>query len=146
MKLGGFIIMIVCMIMFLEFLAIPTGASNILGSFGVDITPATGKLNSADLEASSFFSWIFGTGAGIFFIIGTVGAVLIGLFGRSYDTSLVILPLVISVGSLLASTIWTIIKYMQSIGPSWATNIVALILFGIGLGFIMACVDYFAGR
>ncbi len=146
MKLGGYMIMIVTMIMFLQFIGIPTGAQTILKYVGVEINDQSGYLNNADLESSSFFDKIFNNLTGILFIIGAAGVVIIGLFGRGYDTSLVIVGLVIAVGSAFASTFWTIIKFMQGFGVQWATNIVALIFVGVGLGFIIACVDYFAGR
>lgn len=146
MKLGTYVVLIVTMIAFLEMIGVPTGASNILSSFGIDINPTTSALNSADIESSTFFYWLFGTGAGVLVIAGGIGAVIVGLFAKSYDPSLIALPLIVSLGSLLASTIWTIIKYAQSIAPSWATNIVGLIMIGIGIGFVMSCVDYFVGR
>jgi len=146
MKLGAFIVMFLCMVMFLEFVGVPTGASTILGTFGIDINSNNGVVNSMDGENSTFWDWIFGAGAGVLLVISATGAVIIGLFAKSYDTSLIILPLVISVGSLLASTMWTIIKYMDSFGQSWATNIVSLVLVGVAIAFIMSCVDYFAGR
>ncbi len=148
MKLGGFIIMLVCMVMFLEFLAVPTGAGVILSSFGVEINPNTSKLDTADLESSTLWNKIFLENAGILFLVGAAGLALIGFFGRGYDTSLVILPIVLFVGTLMTSIFWTTIKYMQGTmnAPSWATNTITMIMIGLGIGFIMACVDYFAGR
>jgi hypothetical protein len=146
MKLGTFTVLFVCMIMFLEFVGIPTGASLMLGTFGIDINHNTGELISADGEQSTFWGWIFGAGAGILVILSLGGAVIVGLFSKSFDTSLIILPLVISLGTTLSSTAWTIIKYMNTFGSSWATNIVAIIMAGLGVAFIMSCVDYFAGR
>ncbi len=148
MKLGGFVIMIVCMVMFLEFLAIPTGASSILSDFGVDINPNTSKLDTADLESSSFWNKIFLENAGILFLVGAAGLVLIGFFGRGYDTSLVILPIVLFAGTTMTSIFWTTIKYMQGTmnAPQWATSTLTMVMVGLGVGFIWACVDYFAGR
>jgi predicted outer membrane lipoprotein len=146
MKLGSYIILILSMVMFLEFVGVPTGASVIFSTFGIEINPITLELISADVESSNFFSWIFGAGSGILLIASTAGAVIVGLFAKSYDTSLVILPLIVSIGTLLASIFGITIKYVQSISPPWATAIVMILLFGIGIGLIMSCVDYFAGR
>jgi len=146
MKLGNFVVIFLVMVMFLEFVGVPTGASTILGSFGIDINNNNGILNSADGEGSSFWLQIFGTGAGILVVLSLGGAIIVGLFAKSYDTSLVILPFIVFIGTLLSSTAWTIIKYMSTFGQAWATNIVALIMAGVGVAFIMSCVDYFAGR
>ena len=145
MKLGTFVVMFLCMIMFLEFVGVPTGASTILGTFGININSSS-ELIQIDTDNSTFWDWIFGAGAGILLVISAGGAIIIGLFAKSYDTSLVILPFIISIGTLLSSTMFTVIKYMDSFGQAWATNIIALVLVGVGIAFIMSCVDYFAGR
>lgn len=146
MKLGSFAVVFLCMIMFLEFVGVPTGASTILGTFGVNINSDTGTLVSADGEQSEFWGWIFGEGAGILVVLSIGGAIIVGLFAKSFDTSLIILPFIISLGTLLSSTAWTLIKYMNTFGEAWATNIVAIIMAGVAVAFIMSCVDYFAGR
>ena len=146
MKLGTFVVLFLCMIMFLEFAGIPTGAGKTLGVFGIEINSESGELTSADAEGSTFWSWIFGTGIGVLVILSVGGAVIVGLFAKSYDTSLVILPLIVSIGGLFASTVWTLIKYMNDFGQAWATSIVAIILAGAGIAFLMSCSDYFAGR
>jgi len=146
MKFGTFVVMFVTMIMFLEFVGVPTGASVILSSFGIDINPTTAELLTADIESSNFFSWIFGSGAGVLVLIVGGGAIIVGLFAKSYDTSLVILPAIVSIGTLLSSTGWIIIKYMQSFGQIWATTLVGIVFIGLLIAFIMSCVDYFAGR
>ena len=145
MKLGTFVVMFLVMVMFLEFVGVPTGASTILGTFGININ-SNNELTDIDSGNSTFWDWIFGAGAGILLIISAGGAVIIGLFAKSYDTSLVILPFIVSIGTLLSSTMFTIIKYMNGYGQAWATNIVAMVLVGVGIAFIMSCVDYFAGR
>jgi len=146
MKLGSFVVMFLCMVMFLEFVGIPTGASTILGSFGIDINSNTGELISADGEQSDFWGWIFGDVAGILVVLGLGGVIVIGIFGKSIDPVYIMLPFLVSIGTLLSSTVWTIIKYMSDFQQAWATNIVALIMAGIGIAFIMSCVDYFTGR
>ena len=145
MKLGTFVVMFLVMVMFLEFVGVPTGASTILGSFGININP-NNELTDIDGANSTFWNWIFGAGAGVLLIISAGGAVIIGFFAKSYDPSLVILPLIVSIGTLFSSTAFTIIKYMNSYGQAWATNIVALIMIGVGIAFLMSCVDYFTGR
>lgn len=146
MRFGGFVVTFVCMIMFLEFMGIPTGASAILSSFGIEINPITGDLISADGESGSFFQKIFGENVGVLVILSIGGAVIVGLFAKSFDTSLVILPVIVFIGTLLSSTTWIIIKYTSGFGQAWATNIVAMIMVGMWIAFIMSCMDYFAGR
>jgi hypothetical protein len=145
MRLGGWITMLLGMMIFLEFLAIPTGLSVVLQNFGVSINPNTAELVDADIENSTFFGWIFGNTGVLILLIGG-GAVIVGLFAKSYDTSLIVLPILVSIATLFASTSWAIINHAQSLGQGWITALVATIFIPLGVGFIWACVDYFAGR
>jgi len=141
-QLGKFTITFIVLILVLEFAGIPTAASSVLSDFGITLNDNSDIL-TADLESSSFFSYIFGSNLGILLTISTVGAAIIGFFARSYDTSLVVLPLIVFLGGLLAGTSWSVISYVNLIGASWLTKIVSIIFIGLGVGFIWACVDNF---
>jgi hypothetical protein len=145
MNLGSWLIMLTAMMIVLEFFGMPTGLSVVLDKFGIEINPITHQLVTADIEQSTFFSKIF-TNTGILLLVTWGGAVIVGFFAKGYDTSLIILPLVISVGTLFASTSWFIIKYAQSLNQDWITMLIATIFIPMGVGFIWSCVDYFAGR
>lgn len=132
------------MMLILEFLGIPTGLSTTLDNFGISINPNTSQLITADLENSGFFSKIFGN-TGILIILLGGGAIIVGLFAKSYDTSLIILPLVVMLGTLFASTFWSVIKYTQSFGQDWMTALIATIFIPLGIGFLLACVEFFRG-
>jgi hypothetical protein len=148
MKLGSFTVIFITMLLFMEFMGLPTGLSLTLNTLGISINPATSELVSADLENSDFYSWIFGVGIGVLIVLSGAGAVIVGLFAKSYDTSLIILPFIILVAGLFTSTTWGLIKYVQDFpgaGP-WMTAVVAMIMVPLGVAFIWSCVDYFAGR
>ena len=144
-KLGNFVVILLTMIVVLEFMGIPTGLSATLLDFGININPTTSELISADLGNSTFWGFIFGSSGKLVLLIGT-GVVIVGLFARGYDTSLVILPLVTTTAILFVGTFWSIIKYVQILGQDWMTTLIATIFIGLGAGFIWSCVDYFAGR
>ena len=145
MKLGEFCVMILVMIIFLQFMGIPTGLEAITQSYGLNVNETNGQLTSADIGNSSSFSYLFGA-AGILILLSIGGAVIVGFFTRSFDTSLVILPLVTTTAILFISTFWTIIQHVQNLNQVWATNVVTIIMGGIGVAFIWSSVDYFANR
>ena len=145
-KLGNYLILLMGMMMFLEFLVIATGVSVILNTFNVQINPVDSTLIIADLENSGFFSQIFTSGGVLLSVIGGLTVVAIGLFARGYDPSLVILPAVVFVGTLFASTFWLMINYAMTFNQPWLTALVATIFIPLGIGFIWSNVDYFAGR
>ena len=143
MKLGEFCVVLLVMITFLQFIGLPTGLDDITRSYGFII--GNGQLTSADMENSSFFDDIFGLTGALIVIVGT-GVIIVGLFARGYDTSLVILPLVITTGTLFARTFWTIIAHVKGLEQAWATNTVTLIMGGIGVAFMWSAIGYFANR
>lgn len=146
MKLGAWLMMLTAMIMFLTFMGLPTGLNSTLDSLGITIDDGTAQLQSADVESASFWNRLFNSTTGILVLLSLGGAVVIGLFARSYDTSLVILPFVIFVAGLFITTFWSVIKYVDTFNQWWMTSIIALIFSSLAIGFIMANVDYFAGR
>jgi len=147
MKLGGWLVMLTALIMFLTLIGLPTSLNSILETVGVNINEETAQLNtSSDMESSSFWSNIFGTGGFLIILAGGATIVAIGLFARGYDPSLILLPLVVFVAGLYITTFWTLIKYVSTFNQAWATSVVGIVLASLAVGFAMSCVDYFAGR
>jgi hypothetical protein len=157
MRLGAWIVMIVTLIMFLSLigLTIP-GLNPVLQGVGVNINETNSTIISADIESSTIWNKLFGSTAftlfGVNFTAGILitllgtGAVIVGLFAKGYDTSLVILPFIIFIGGLFISTFWAIMNYVIGFNQGWITSIVVIIFVGLAVGFIMSLVDYFAGR
>jgi len=147
MKLGGWVVTLSAMIIFLSLLGLPTGLNSILTSVGITISPTTSEVVTADIEQSTIWDSIFGTTGILILIIGSaVGSVIVGLFGKGYDVSLVYAPFIVTIGGIFASTFWGIISYVKGFEQLWMTSIVGLIFGVLGLGFAMACLDYFGGR
>lgn len=157
MKLGAWLVMLTVMILFLSMIGLNiAGLNPIREAVGVQINETTGEVINADIENSSFFGKLFGAGtftlfgveftAGILIALLGTGMIVIGLFAKGYDTSLIILPFVVFVAGLFISTFWSIISYVNDFHQSWMTSIITIIFVGLGIGFIMSCVDYFAGR
>lgn len=144
MRLGGWVMMLSAMIIFLTLIGMETGLTTTLDSLGISINQTSGEF-VADIESSSIWDAIFGT-AGVLVLIGTAGLVLIGLFGRGYDPSLAYAPFIVAVGALYISTFWSIISYVAGFNQWWMTSIIGLIFATLGLGFIMSCINYFGGR
>jgi len=146
MRLGEWVVVLITMMVFLQFVGIPNGFSPILSYFGITIDTTTSELISSDLANSGFFGYIFGDGIGILLILLGGGALVIGLFAKSYDTSLVILPLVVVMAGLFVSTSWTTILFVKTFGQAWITALISTIFIAVGIAFVWSCVDYFAGR
>jgi len=146
MKLGGWLVMLTAMVMFFTFIGIglPTGLNSILEKVGIDINQTSLELVSADIESSTFWDEIFGS-TGILIAV-LASTVIIGFFAKGYDPSLVLLPLVIFLAGVYISVFWGIIKFVATYNQWWFTSIITIVFGALAVGFIISCVDYFAGR
>lgn len=140
-QIGKFTIVFISLIFIMEFFGIQTGLGAALEQVGVNLSPTTGAALSVDLENSQLYGNIFLTG-GILASIAA-GVVIVGLFTRTYDTSLVVLPLIVFVAGLFISTTGAVISQVATLGSSWLTKLIGIIFVALGLGFIWSCVDYF---
>ena len=144
MKLGAWIVMLTAFIMFLSLMGFTTGVNTVLSGLGVNMTNS--QLISSDIQDSTIWSQLFG-GLGILVVVGTaVGSVVIGLFGKGYDTSLVYLPFIIWAAGFFIISIVNVMGEVIDLNQSWMTGIVGLIFTALSVGFLMACADYFGNR
>ncbi len=140
MKIWNYIVIFITLFMFLEFVGFPMGFASTLSYFG--ITMVDSQLVSADIASSALYSYLFGT-VGILILAG--GAVIIGLFSKSFDVNLILLPVITTVLVKFVSAGWIIVKYAQETGQSWLTGIVAMIFIPFTIGYIVAAVEWFRG-
>jgi len=139
MKLGEWTIILLGMTIFLELMGVTTGLS-VLAKFGSSI--ANGTLTTTSLEGTSF--WI--VALAILATVSAGGAVVIGLFAKSYDTSLVIVPLITAVLLIFGSAFFSIMTIPEIVEEVWIRNIVGIIFTLMGVAFVWSAIDYFAGR
>lgn len=143
MQLGGWVVMLVSFILFLFLIGLPTGLNDMVSGLGIG-TDDNGVIDS-DIESSSLWSEVFGV-TGILVVLGASGLIIIGLFGKGYDPSLVYVPFIIYIGGLFIRTFTTIVTFVHGFNQVWLTSIVALIFTAMGFGFAMSCLNYFGGR
>lgn len=139
MKLSTWVVMMTVFLMFLTFLGVDTGVTSILTTLGINIINST--LTGADVVSSSFWDTLIAVLA-----IVSGGTVIIGLFAKGYDPSLVIAPAITFIGALFAPAFISIISYVSSFNQWWATSLIVTIFGGLMIGFTMSLIDYFAGR
>jgi len=143
MKLGGWVVMLVAMVLFLTLVGIPTTLNNVLEGVGMNIT-ATGGTPTVvgDVESSDIWDWIFGLeGFVATFVLGSV--ITLGLYLYTKDKAIILVPLIASTANLFAGTFWGLIMYVKDFNQTWMTYMVLLIFGSLSVGFLWACVDYF---
>lgn len=155
MKFGGWMVMIVGMLLFMSFLGLETSVSSYIGLFGYSVDIESETFNS-DIEQSGFWKRLFSEEefsiAGVPFskgillaLVGTA-TIIIGLFAKGYDVSLALLPLVVFVLGYFVSSFVMIIKLVSDYHQWWMTSIVGIIFGTLLIGFIWSGIDYFGGR
>jgi hypothetical protein len=154
MKLGQWMMMLSGMILFLSLIGLEIpGLNPINQAIGLNVT--NGTTVSADLESSTIFSALFGSGSeaiqlfgisltsGILLSLLAGGVVTAGLYVATKDSAILILPILIIIAGLYASTFVSVVSYFD---VGWARNI-AVSIFGIlSIGFLMSILDYFLNR
>lgn len=147
MKLGGWVVMLTAMMIFLAFVGLgSTAMTDTLQTFGLNISSSTAQLQSMDVESSSFWSYLFGSIAGILTLLSLSAAVTIGLYVKTGDTNILILPIIITIGGYFIGTFWQVIKIVTDFNQWWMTSIIVVIFGALSIGFITSCLDYFVGR
>lgn len=149
MRLGGWIVLLTAMILFLTVVGVDTQLTGPLGVMGIVVSSETSEITDADIENSTFWSKLFNSeegNQGWIYALGVTGIVIIGLFAKGYDVSIVLAPIIVYIGGVFISSFWKITLYVQGFGAVWLTTVVGLILSVLSVGFVMACIDYFGGR
>ena len=147
MKLGGWIVMLVSLVLFVTIFGVETSISPILDKVGITINSSITTVEgiTMDPEGSTFWGWIFGTG-GFLVALGVGGLVAIGLFGKGYDPSLIYAGFLIPLAVLFISAFVGVVTYVNGFGQAWMTFITTFIFSALSVGFVMSCVSYFGGR
>jgi len=144
MKIWNYIVFFTAMILFLEFVGVPTGLSATMDYFGVEFNPTTSELITADVLNSNFYAFLFGAG-GLLIALGLGAAIVVGLITRQFDMNLALIPLSTTVLVLFASTGWTIVRYVQSLGQGWLTALIATIFVPLSIAYLFAIVEFIRG-
>jgi len=146
MKLGGWVMMLTTMVLFMTLVGVSTSFTIILNLLGVtQVEGASGVVLSGDVEGSSLWNNLFGVD-GIIAGLGVGTAVAVGLFIATKEIGVLLIPFIVLVGQTYIGTFWATIMKVSAYGQWWMTSIVVLIFTSLAVGFIVALVDYFGGR
>lgn len=145
MKVWNYLIIFLAMMLFLEFIGIHTTLNGMLNIVGVDISPIDSSVNSADIKQSDFWSNLFGVGTGVLMLVVTVGGIIAGLFGKAFDTKLLVLPFITGTMLLFAGTGWIIIQQAMLTGEQWIIALIVTIWIPVIAGFIYSLMEFIGG-
>lgn len=139
MKLWNYIIIITGLALFLEIAGISvSGFKSIFDLIGISLN-STG-FTSIQIN-NNFWAAVFGS-SGILIAIST--GVIIGIITRTSPENYIILGLITGTLFIYGSILYGIASYSLNF-ESWISAIVVLLLVPLGIGFILASVEFFRG-
>ena len=145
MKIFNFVVMFVAMMIFLEFIGLPTGLGATLNNLGIQINPTTHEVINADIQASTFWDFVFNATTGM--LLAASGLVIVvGLTTRSFDINLLLLPFVIYVLVWFGSTGYTLYQYvLLNGGATWFVDLIVLIFGTLSVAYVVAMIEFVRG-
>lgn len=146
MKVWNYMFIMLTLIIFLSFIGLaPTGSDAILNNLSIGINSSTGELTNGDISNSGWSDLLFNKTNGLILLIGIGGAVIVGLFTRTFDWKIVLIAFFTSIVVKFISVGWSIIQLAQSTNQSWLVAVVATVFLPLTAMFVFSIVEWFGG-
>ena len=134
MKVWNYIIISVGLAFLFEIAGMPV-ATSLLEYLGLSAT-------GFSIKTAAIWLAIFG-GAGV--LVGIIAGVGIGYLTKSPAENYIILPFITGGIVLFLSTFIGIVNYAIGNFPGWIATVTTFIMGILGVGFVIACVEFFRG-
>jgi len=143
MKLGGWMITLTVMCLFLALIGLNIpGVSTITDAAGITINNESAQITDFNFQGSSIWQKLFGLN-GLLLLVSLGSVITAGLYVVTKDKSILILPFLVLVAGIYISTFISIVLYVET---GWMKSLVGLIFGGLGVGFFMSILDYFTNN
>jgi len=143
MKLGAWMVMITILVVGFVILGFNSPENNIGGALLTFLGINIGNVFQFTV-VSPFWTAVIGA------IALTAGAaIVIGLFGKGYDSSLIYSTALLTFGTIFIVSLIQIYFALFSTLPEgyyWIAQVIGLVFAGLAVGYVMATFDYFGGR
>jgi hypothetical protein len=144
MKVWNYLIIMITLLIFLEFVGVHTGGGILLNKVGISINQENSILETSDIQQSEFYDDLFGAG-GILILVLTAGAVIVGFFTKSFEWKLVLAPFMTGVVITFVSAGVSIINYARTTGEHWLIAVISTIFLPLTIGFVYSVFEWFGG-
>ena len=135
MKFWNYAIITVGLALIFELAGMPV-ATGLLTYLGI-------TTSGLSIQSAAMWVFIFG-GAGI--LIGIGAAILIGTLTRSPPENFLILPFIVTVGTLFIMPLIGIELYARTNFPGWIHYITLFLIALLSIGLVISLIDYFRGN
>jgi len=142
MKVWNYMAIMLVLMIFLTFLGItPSGSQDVLSDVGLNVSSVNGTVTNADIGNSEWYKDIFNLADGILIAL-SAGLVIVGIFTRSFEWKLVVLPWFLLFVVKFVTFGTGIIQYADA---GWLKPIVILIFLPLTGMFIFSIIEWFGG-
>ena len=142
-KVWKYVFISVGLIYLLKIAGIPTGNEAMIELLGL-VFNIDGTVATVGITNSPIFNFIYGS-AGFLITIVTGAAVIAGLLTRAKTENIIVLPLITTIFVIFLQAGVGIMIYTNSLGQTWISAIMFLLMLPFTIGFLVALVDYFRG-
>jgi len=141
MKVWNYVVICTSLLMFLQMAGIPTATAGFFDLFGIEFVGS--ELQGVAFKSGGFWSKILSS-SGIL-IAGVASGIIAARLTNSSPENYVLLPLITGPLALYAVSIFSIMQYALANAPLYIASIVALMLSGIGAGYVLSLAEFFRG-
>jgi hypothetical protein len=146
MKLWNYMMIMLTMMIFLAFLGFsPAGSKGVLSDVGIVINETTGELIEGDIASSNWTDSLFNSTNGLIALIGIGGAVIVGLWTRTFDWRIVLIGFFTAFVTKFITFGWGIVQLAMDTGETWLIAIIATVFLPLTVMFVFSIVEWFGG-
>jgi len=149
MKLWNWMTIMFGMMIFLYFLGFPlNGSGEILNDAGVYINETNYQNSTVDVVNANWSKGLFDGVDGIFLALAGLGAVVIGIWGRTVDWKLVVLPFMLTFVAKFIRVgvgLVNLVNTSAEDGSGWLIAIIITVFGTLTAMAVISLVEWFAG-
>jgi hypothetical protein len=149
MRLWLYIVILTGVMIFMSMAGLPSGTNDLKQLIGYN-EGTNHTIQNVTLTTSPFMGYLFNlTGdTGMLGLLATLiglTGIAVGLYVKTGDTNILLLPFVVIVAIKWLQTFIGIMNYAVGLGDTFITPIIVLLFLPLSVGFIISCVEWVRG-
>lgn len=144
MKIYYYIIVMIGVILLLQMAGVETSMDGVFSFVKVSFNE-NNTVNSTEIDVSDFSNTLFGLDGVLATLLAGAGAFGVAYLAGVRGPTLILTPFVMITVAQFGITMTGIINHAISLGNTWVSGIIGLILIPFSVGFVFAAIDMWRG-
>jgi hypothetical protein len=146
MKVWYYIVILTGLMIFLHIAGLPSGASPVFNLVGISFSQ-NNTIQNVSMSAGGFYNTIFSTETGNkgFLILAIGAGIVVGFLTKQSTENFILLGFSTGIGVLYAGTLFGLITYVVSLGDTFTSTLLVLILTPLTIGYLFSLAEFFRG-